>query len=231
MRRFILLSVSISILLAAVINFALALGVNEIASNFRKEYKRVKNFSADFEQTTFVAGKKRVVGGKLSFQKPNLLRQEYFDPSNPKNTTQLIVSDGKILWSYTPMIKQVTKQNLLRGKDRLELLPGFGQSLEDVEENYNLALVNDELAEKRGVHVVGLTPKNQDGSVPSVFDVLQVWIQDKDSVPVQFMYKDNKNETTFILSFKNVRLNEKLGESSFKFEVPAGVHVITVPNK
>jgi len=50
-------------------------------------------------------------------------------------------------------------------------------------------------------------------------------------VPVQFMYKHKKNEMTFILSFKNVKLNEDLDKSTFEFEVPKGVQVITVPDR
>jgi outer membrane lipoprotein-sorting protein len=102
-----------------------------------------------------------------------------------------------------------------------------------------VSFVEDELAEKLGVHVVELMPKtrngksDQEGEAPAkpLFDVLQVWIQDEDSVPVQFMYKDKKNQTTFVLSFKNVKINENLDESTFKFEVPKGVQVITVPDQ
>jgi len=102
---------------------------------------------------------------------------------------------------------------------------------ENVEKNYSITLVEDKLAEKRGVHVVELVPKNGDQLPDPTFDVLQVWIRDEDSVPVQFMYRSKKNEMTFILSFKNVKVNEDLDESIFKFEVPKGVQVITVPEQ
>lgn len=222
-------------LMLVAVNIILAIDVDEIVANFRKEYKKVKSFSADFEQTTLVAGKKRVAGGRLSFQKPNLFRQEYYDPSNPQNMTQLIVSDGKTILSYTPLIKQVTRQDLSR--KNTEVFPGFGQALENVEKNYNLELVKDELAEKHGVYVLQLIPKKQDKKVVSqyvstpVFDVLQVWIKNEGSVPVQVMYKDNKNETTFFLLFKNVKINEKFDESIFKFTAPAGVQVINIPSR
>ena len=232
MRKALLYGTNIVLLLTLmVLDTAFAVDVKEISSSFRKKYESMKNFSADFEQTTIVADKKRVSRGKLNFQKPNLLRQEYFDPAAPENMTQLIVADGKIIWAYTPVINQVTKQNLMQDEDRMELLPGFGRSLENVEENYSLNLVADELAEKSGIHVVELTPKGQSANPNAVFDVLRVWIRDEDSALVQFMYKDKKNEMTFILSFKNVRSNENLDESTFKFETPKGVQVITVPDQ
>jgi len=173
MRRFLFWSIGISLLLMLLTwDVILALGIEEMVKSFREKYEKTGNFSADFEQTTFVAGRKRVASGKLHFQKPNLLRQEYFDPSNPENMTQLIVSDGQTVWSYTPLINQVTKVKLVQD----ELLPGFGQSLENVEKNYSLSFVADELAEKRGVHVVELIPRKRDGNSEFIFDVLQVWI-------------------------------------------------------
>ncbi len=232
MRKTLLHGFGISLLLTFVLlDSVSAIDVDEIAKNFRKKYESVKNFSANFEQTTIVADTKRVASGKVSFQKPNLLRQEYCDPANPEKMTQLIVADGKIIWSYTPLINQITKQELIQDESRMELLPGFGRSLENVEKNYSLSLAEDELAEKTGVHGVELIPRNQNRGPGAIFDVLQVWIRDVDSVPVQFKYKDQKNETTFVLSFKDVKINENLDESVFKFEPPKGVQIITVPNQ
>jgi chaperone LolA len=232
MRRFLLLSITLLLLSPLLIlDTVSAITVEEIVASFKKKYKETNNFSADFEQTTFVAGQKRVARGKLNFQKPNLLRQRYADPNNPENMTQLIVSDGETVWAYTPLINQVTKQELAQDESRLELLPGFGQSLENVYKNYSLSLAEDKLAEKQGIRVVELTPINSDESVDSVFDVLQIWIREKDSTPVQFMYKDGKNQITLVMSFKNVKTNEKLDDSTFKFEVPKGVQVITIPSQ
>jgi outer membrane lipoprotein-sorting protein len=232
MRRFLLTGIVILLLSALpTLDTVSALSVEEIAASFKKKYEKTNNFSADFEQTTFVAGQKRVAKGKLNFQKPNLLRQRYSNPTNPEDMVQLVVSDGKTLWSYTPLINQVTKQELAQDESSKELLPGFGQSLENVEKNYSLSLVEDKLAEKQGIHVVELVPKRNDESIDSMFDVLQLWIRDKDSIPVQFMYKDGKNQITLVLSFKNVKINENIDESTFKFEVPKGVQVITIPSQ
>lgn len=226
-----LISLIITIVLIA-IETAVAVDANEILKNFRAEYKKAKNFTANFEQTTFVAGRKRVANGKLMYQKPNLLRQEFFDISKPQNITQLIISDGKTIYSYTPLIKQVTKQVLSSKKKNVELIPGFGESLEGIEKNYDLKIVKDELAEKQGIYLIELTPKRETSiDSSSFFDVLQVWIRYQDCIPVQFMYKDNKNETTFILSFKDIKINEKFDESIFKFKIPDDAQVITVPNR
>jgi len=222
-------AVSIQVIVGIIfVNVSSGADAGAILDNFRKEFKKARSYTADFEQTTLVAGRKRVAIGKLVFQKPNLFRQEFFDPSKPQNMTQLIVSDGKTILSYTPLINQVTRQDLSK-KESSELFPGFGQSLEDVEKNYDLKIVKDELAEKQGVVSLELTPKSQMDKV--MFDIMQVWVRESDSLPVQFMYKDTKNETTFVMAFKNVKLDSKVDGSIFKFKVPSGTQVITIPGK
>ncbi len=103
--------------------------------------------------------------------------------------------------------------------------------LEGIEKNYNLRIVKDDLAEKQGIYLIELTPKENSTNSSIFFDVLQVWIRYQDSMPIQFMYKDNKNETTFILSFKDMKVNEKIDESVFKFKIPDDAQVITIPNR
>jgi outer membrane lipoprotein carrier protein len=204
-----------------------SIDVDEITKNVKKVYKNMKNFNADFEQTTIVSGKKRVAFGKLAFQKPNLMRQEYYESEKSTKTSQLLVSDGKAVMSYTPMLKQLTKQEF-SSKDQ-ELFPGFGQSLENIDKNYNAKLIKDEIAEKKGVHCVDLSAKKQEEG--QLFDSMQIWVRDADSIPIQIMYKDGKNDATFIFSFKNIKINDKLDESLFKFTPPAGTQIVTIPSK
>ena len=212
--------------IAILANSVYSIDVDEIIKNVKKAYKNMKNFNSDFEQTTIVAGKKRVAFGKLAFQKPNLLRQEYYESEKSQKTSQLLVSDGKAVMSYTPMLKQVTKQEF-SSKDQ-ELFPGFGQSLENIDKNYNAKLIKDEIAEKKSVHCVEFIPKKQESQM---FDVMQIWVRDGDSIPVQVMYKDGKNDATFFFSFKNIKINDKLDESLFKFTPPAGTQIVTIPSK
>jgi len=123
------------------------------------------------------------------------------------------------------MIKQVTKQDISEN----EIFLVLGQSFERIDKDYNVKLLKDELAEKKNIHLIELIPKKKDNS--AMFDTIQVWVKDEDSIPTQVMYKDNKNEATFFFSFENVKINNKLDKSVFEFQIPNGVQVITVPNK
>lgn len=213
-------------LMFVVINSAVAITVDEIYRNFKAAYERTENFSADFEQTTHYQNQRSIAKGKLIFGKPNLLRQEYFD--NVKQLSQLIVLDGKTSWSYTPWLNQVTKAES-KGK---ELLPGIGKSLENLPKNYNMEIVEDEIANPKGIYRVKLSPKQitpeSTGQGVPLPEIIEVWMQSKDWVPVQFSYKNQANNMLIITALKNVKLNQKLNESTFKFTVPKDAEVINI---
>lgn len=215
-------------LMFVVINSAVAITVDEIYRNFKAAYERTENFSADFEQTTHYQNQRSIAKGKLIFGKPNLLRQEYFDNVNPEQLSQLIVLDGKTSWSYTPWLNQVTKAES-KGK---ELLPGIGKSLENLPKNYNMEIVEDEIANPKGIYRVKLSPKQitpeSTGQGVPLPEIIEVWMQSKDWVPVQFSYKNQANNMLIITALKNVKLNQKLNESTFKFTVPKDAEVINI---
>ena len=180
-------------LMFVVVKSAVAITVDEIYRNFKAAYERTENFSADFEQTTHYQNQRSIAKGKLIFGKPNLLRQEYYDNANPEQLSQLIVLDGKTSWSYTPWLNQVTKTES-KGQ---ELLPGIGKSLENLPKNYNMEIVEDEIANPKGIYRVKLspkqiTPKSTGQGVP-LPEIIEVWIQSKDWAPVQFSYKNQAN--------------------------------------
>jgi outer membrane lipoprotein-sorting protein len=207
---------------------AIAITVDEIYRNFKTAYEQAENFSADFEQTTHYQNQRSIAKGKLTFGKPNLLRQEYFDNTNPEELSQLIILDGKTSWSYTPWLNQVTK-TASKGK---ELLPGIGKSLEDLPKNYNMELVEDEIANPKGIYRVKLSPKQiaPQSTEPGAAlpEIIEVWMQAKDWAPVQFSYKNQANDMLIVTALKNVKLNQKLDESTFKFTVPKDAEVINI---
>lgn len=219
--------------LVLVANSALAITVEEIYQEFSKLYNRAKNFSADFEEITHIQNNRRTAKGKIIFAKPNLLRQEYVDPSNPKQLLSLLILDGKMSWNYVPIAYQVTKSKV-EGK---ELLPGIGQPLEKFRENFDLKLIKDEVAAKKEIYHIGLTIKekkievktNATAQQPKATPVeIEIWLRAKDYVPIQFSYKNKAHNMLYITSFKNIKLDQKLDKSTFKMEIPDGVEVINI---
>ena len=207
--------------------------VGEIFDNFKKAYEKSQNFSAKFEETILQAGTKRVNQGRLYFSKPNLLRKEYVNQKDPNQVLQLVLIDGEYSWSYTPVVNQVNKMKWSKA-NRKELLPGIGASLEDVQKNYNMKLVTDAVAKKKGIYQIELTPKPHmlskpvDGTSPPR-ETLAIWIKTDEWLPVQFGYKsedDAGNRESYITSLTNIKRNQDLDSTLFNFTVPEGVEIV-----
>lgn len=210
-----------------------AMTAEEVFKQFQAKYQKSRNFCADFEEISFMSSQKSITKGKLVFQKPNMLRKEYKDPNDASKISQLILSNGKIIWSYTPWLSQATRQELKNPEAHREFLPGIGSSLEKLKDHYDLSLFEDPVAKKKGVYVLQLTPKKGIKRINDpTFDAIQAWIRPSDWLPLQFSYEDKKSNMTLIISFneKTIRVDEKLNNSIFEFQPPKGTEIIDVPD-
>lgn len=223
------------LLLSTNVPFGYTYTVNEVFENFRKAYNKSRNFSADFEETIFRDGVKSSSRGELTFSKPNFLRKRTVSQKDPNQLVQLIVLDGNYSWAYTPMLNQVNKMKL-NNPEHEPLLPGIDASLQDVQKNYDMKLVVDEAANQRGVYQLELTPKPHLLSKPvdsrqSSRETLEMWIQSKDWLPIQFGYNlqgDAESDVSGIISLTNIKRDRKLEAEFFNFDIPAGAEVIDI---
>ncbi|MDE0043333.1 MAG: hypothetical protein OXT74_14940, partial [Candidatus Poribacteria bacterium] len=191
-----------------------------------------------FEETIFRDGAKSSSRGELTFSKPNLLLKKTVGQKDPTQLVQLIVLDGTYSWAYTPLLNQVNKMKL-NNPEHEPLLPGIDASLQDVQKNYDMRLVVDEVANQRGVYQLELTPKAHLLSKPvgggqSPRETLEMWIQAKDWLPIQFGYKlqnDADSDVSGIISLTNIKRDQKLEAGFFNFDIPAGTEVIDISPK
>ncbi len=81
----------------------------KILSRIREKYSRAKAYAGTFTQkTTYADSNETTFGsGRIWIQGPDKMRWEYQLPEK-----QLLVSDGKTLWYYTPDLNQVMTGNL-----------------------------------------------------------------------------------------------------------------------
>ena len=214
--------------------WVIAQTAGQVLDNFKAGYKKSKNFTADFVETTIHGTNKGTSNGHLSFSKPNLLRQNYFDQENPNKIVQTIVLDGEFSWSYTPLLNQVNKMTW-SNPNRKELLPGIGFSLENLEANYNHRLKGDKLAKERGFYRLELTPKPhllaQHGNQANIHEKIELLIDSKNWLPVQFGYystNTNNNNISATITLKNIQRNLPLSADLFKFTIPKGAEVIDI---
>ncbi len=214
--------------------------VEEIFQNFKAAYTKSENFSAEFEETTLFANRENVARGRLVFGKPNLLRKEYVDRKDSSKIVQLTVLDGEYGWTYTPLLNQVNKMKL-KNSARKELLPGIGESLEDVPKNYDMVIVPDEVANPKGIHQIRLTPKahlvspsTPQTTVAITQETVEIWVKAGEWLPVQFGYKTEFDDGTIqsvIVALKKIERDKKLTPEIFTFVVPKDAEIIDLSDE
>src|SRR5437879_12530554 len=119
------------------------------------EYGRMTDLKAEISQTSFNKSLNQTIpaAGKVYLKKGGKLRREYTEP-----TRQVIVSDGKTIWLYTPQLNQVNTgpaPEALAGPAG-SFLSGLGK----LREHFNVRLLNlAQAKDAEGNVVIDLTPK------------------------------------------------------------------------
>ena len=109
----------------------------DVARSVQAHYDSVRDFRAEFEQTTRsvlfgdAAGLSAPVRGEVIFAKPGKMRWTYTEPES-----SLVVSDGRLLWIYSPERKEAQRLTVPEGYltgAALQFLLGEGKLLESFE--------------------------------------------------------------------------------------------------
>lgn len=177
--------------------------------------KNTKSMTANFTQTTkgssggksSLSAKNGSFSGKMSLQRPNNFRWDVTAPFE-----QLIVTDGSALWVYDKDLEQVTRQNASQelGNTPALLLSGDPNK---ISQNFKITQPHN----NKNYYV--LYPKSSEGNFKSLA------VSFNGGKPVMMVLNDSLGQVTSI-KFNNVKINNKISSSQFKFTPPKGVDVI-----
>lgn len=178
----------------------------------QKSYESVRTFKATFEQKAFVKMMNRVEisRGEVQIKKPGKMKWVYNAPD-----PQVLITNGKSLWLYLPDEELVTKmpvESVYSSNTPALFLAGIGK----LTDTFNIAQV---LPEENRITVV-FTPKEEDSNLTRL--VLQVNKKNY-QITGASVYDKLGNKTD--ISFRDIRINEEIAESTFDFQVPAGVEI------
>jgi len=191
--------------------------VDDIMARMEKAEANIQAVSFEFTQEIAytVTREKQKNAGEVIFQKPANL---YVKQKNPLE--QIIISNGKKVWIYTPSYRQVLVDNWKKWMGS-SLAPAsllnFGQNYRDLKSKYIFSFVGTE----QGKYVLLLTPRSKE-----VWQ-LKLWIDADLLFPAKAaLFGDSVTITTETL---NYRLNPPIDKKLFIFQAPSGVDVLNVP--
>lgn len=200
-----------AVCLAALPLAALADTQADAAKRLNALLSSAQTMTGGFSQMTLSANGANLqeTTGTLALKRPGKFRWHTDPPLE-----QVLVSDGKQIWLYDPDLEQVTIQAM---DQRLSHTPALLLSgdVSQLQENFDI-----QWTEGGSVQDFTLTPKEAD----SMFDSLRLSFSN--GVINDMQMSDPVGQRTNIL-FRNVELNQALGDAQFTFEVPEGVDVIS----
>ena len=178
----------------------------------QKNYESVLTFQATFEQKAFVKmiNRTEITRGNVLIKKPGKMKWIYNSPD-----PQILISNQKYLWLYTPEDEQATKmpiENVYSSNSPALFLAGKG-ILTDI---FNVVQVLDD----KDKFIVVFVPKEVGSSLSRL--VLRT-NKNNYQITGATVYDKLGNKTD--IRFRAIRTNEEIPESVFNFEVPAGVEI------
>jgi len=198
-------------------NISHSLTLDEIIDRVQDRYEKTGNFQADFTQTSILntVKQKQVSKGRVFIKKPGMMRWEYKEPE-----AQFIISDGKVIWFYVPIDKQVMISNVTGDIDSHSpniFLAGSGK-LRNI---FNIGL-ESEGGISQYQYLLRLIPKKSQPNMTK----LVIGVNSEDfKIEMSTIYDIYGNQT--IISFSSIEINKELSDDIFHFEVPQDVRVVT----
>lgn len=190
--------------------------LNALLDRLQKHYQQTNSFSAKFTELISPAGgAKRERTGTVYYRKSGQMRWEFAGQDQ-----EVIVSDGKLLYSYQPDLNQVIETPLeqaFKSSSTAAFLLGIGEVRRDFDASMPAAAPADGLK-----HIV-LKPKNGSDSFevgvdPATLDLKSLRLADALGDVTELAFSDIKRDTA---------LDDKL----FTFIPPAGADIVKAPQQ
>lgn len=203
------------ILLAVIAFFLPALSFAEdaaaIISKLQSKYESINSIKADFTQEVTSKGMPAMKSeGKVWLKKPGKMRWEYKKPSK-----DLIVSDGRSIWLFQPDLNQVIERPASGAAS--EMATDFLSGIGSLEKEFVVKLSPLEAVN----HVLILTPKQEQPGLKKL--ILEVGKES--SIVEKTVITDHFGNQTAV-TFKDIKLNESIKDSLFKYTPPKGAAVV-----
>jgi len=182
----------------------------EIVKNIQKNYNQTRDAIIDFSQTVVMPLSKisKTIDGTLYLKKGNKYRIETED--------NILVTNGKTTWTYMPASKQVLIDDFREDKNTISP----DKFLLNVPSDYYVVLISAKLTDKDTAYVLRLTPKNDNSFIRSIkLTVNGDWTVHSAEI-------SDMNDTQYIYTVKESKINSGLPDSKFEFNPPEGARVV-----
>ncbi len=192
--------------------FAQDAKATELINKVKAKYDALTSFQAEFEQTSHwrLVDNVQQQKGRIWLKDKDKFRIETQD--------QIIVCNGKIVWTHSLYNNQVIIDKIENSADEIRLPKDLFLKYS---ENYSPRLIGNEVIDQQDCAVLELKAKSDDIFIK----FMKIWINTKLSVPIKIEQVDI-NENTNSYRLLNVELGKPLADKLFNYEIPNSVEII-----
>jgi outer membrane lipoprotein carrier protein len=182
--------------------------------DIEKKYLAAKTLEARFSQTQFVAmtGVKKISGGIITIQHPGQFRWETLNPD--KN---LLVTDGKKFWFYTPPFEAGDRGQVIEKKTN-----EVQSELASLLLSGAFSKVKNLKIEKVSEKIYKLTPEQ---GVAGSVKTAQIVIDNQKSL-IEKIHLEHDGGNQVDIELQNIKLGQKYDSGFFRFVTPSNTDVI-----
>ncbi|MCX5781374.1 MAG: outer-membrane lipoprotein carrier protein LolA [Elusimicrobia bacterium] len=209
----------LSLILTPVFLFAYSsvaqdLNIKEVMQKMETADDALHSLRFNFKQKIvfLLTNESQTKNGEAVFSKPDKIRIRQISPEE-----QVITGNGKKVWIYTPLYKQVAVdkwKKWLKNDNLAYTFFGYLKSFKEFEQQYFFELQGKELNKI----IIFLSPKKD--NLPK----MKFWIDDETFMPVRsVIYLGNVEIQT---DMEKIEKNPTLAKDEFKFKVPPKTNII-----
>ncbi len=186
--------------------FSLSASSADILDDLKVKQAKIKTVSANFtqEKKTKLLNKPIKAEGRFLYKQPDRIRWEY-----KGNVNMQVIFNGKDIWLYYPDLKEA---------DKLSGLSQYGSLMQfdvlTMSRDYTITARNE-----KAIIFLKFSPK-----VKGPISQIEMELPEDSSFPQIVKLFDQNNEPTTI-TFRDVKLNPALQDSSFTFVPDKGITV------
>mgnify|MGYP001425039354 CR=1 FL=1 len=194
---------------------------SELLKLIQLQYKNISSFSGRFIQKSFNRNNEidpKKAEGEVIYKRPGKMRWVYNSPEE-----HLLVTNGKMLWLFDPLLENVTVQKLKKITDgtALSFLLGIG----DLTKDFIHRDISKPLLKKLDDLIVEIVPKK----LKSNLAFIQLVVHRKTYNLKKILLMDQLGDFRTI-ELKSMKYNLELDDRLFEFKIPKGMEVIEPAN-
>lgn len=195
--------------------------LSELVAKIQESYEKAENFEARFVQEVTIKSmtKTETEEGVVYFKKPKRMRWVYSKP----DLKELVVNPKKA-WLYIPEDNLVYIQDakdLFDSKLAIKFISGIGK----LEDDFKIDFLRPDFIDENGNYVLKLTPRNFQIGIEKILLV----VKKEDFQVTEFTLTDFYGNITRI-TFRDIKIDNKLPDAFFEFTLPPGVDVYDIRN-